>query len=149
MRRRRQERVGFLFGRVRKERHIVVERAALYRGGRRASHHADVKVVKMADRRYELGLKLHLQVLGTFHSHISDVDELAHGVSPDDRLAFADDIFAPIAVIVAVRPAVRTPNRTSKRALIGYEPRLGCSFNIRAYSISEPRIRMLPVNATD
>jgi len=148
-RRHRQERFGFLYGRVRRNGHIVVEQAALYRGGRRSRCSSDVNLTKMVVRRYLLGRMLGRRPLGTFHSHISSGGETAHGASPEDRRALQLDRLALIAVVVAVRPAYREPDAKSKRALVGYEKRLGCSFNIRAYLTAGPRIRLLKVKAAD
>ncbi len=144
-RRRKQERLGFLFGHVEKKRHVRVTRATLYRGGKRMRAGALVDTDRMMWRRIVVGKKLGLRGLGTFHSHVSSVGEPAHGVSAEDKQAFMADICALIEVIVAVRPADRKPTRTSKRTLIGHESRTGLTYNIRAYTVTESGVRMLPV----
>jgi hypothetical protein len=145
----KQERLGFLFGHVDRNRYIRVTRATLYRGGKRTRTGAWIDTDRMESRRIVVGRKLSLRGLGTFHSHISSVGEPAHGVSAEDKGAFKDDICALINVIVAVRPADRKPARTSKRALIGYEKDIGCTYNIRAYAVTDSGVRMVPVRVAD
>lgn len=110
----KEERLGFLFGRIIKSGIYYVLKAYYYKGGIRKRTIAEYNYEKLIKRGNELSLKFGMRWNGMYHSHEEIAGEKSWGLSRDDR---TEEPHLPIELLVSVWAKVnsRVPHSSEFR----------------------------------
>jgi proteasome lid subunit RPN8/RPN11 len=96
----KQERMGFLFGTI-KKRKIKLTKAVLYKGGVRKRTGIKFDPVTFSKRGNKLSLKLRKLWVGTYHTHVEESDDISIGLSDEDRQSFIENSL-PVELVVSI-----------------------------------------------
>jgi hypothetical protein len=136
----KQERLGFLFGRV-VDGTAIVHRAVIYRGGTRTRVCATVDPDRYARRVEELRRKLGLRYLGGFHTHNEIAGRFSSEASREDRRPISEQ-FPPLVELIVAIWASRSPARPATRYLTGKID--DYRYRLAAYAYGS-KFRLIPV----
>lgn len=149
----KQETFGFLFGRLRDDRRVVVSRARYYRGGTKTRTGIVFKdwpaIRRVLRRRQEMSRRLRLRFLGSFHSHVEIAGKVFRGLSEHDRSSFVEDVQSALETVVFVWAGSNQVVRSSPKTIVAFEPGTGYHYRIRAYArfkdgIGRANLKVLP-----
>jgi hypothetical protein len=96
----KQERMGFLFG-VIKKRIIKLTKAVLYKGGVRKRTGIKFYPAAVSKRGDELAVKLRKLWVGTYHTHVEECDDIPIGLSDEDRQSFIENSL-PAELVISI-----------------------------------------------
>ena len=142
----KQEAMGLLFGRRRRDGTLVIKQAVRYRCAVAARTRVEFNEDAVRRRQRILARDLSLEYLGMFHSHVDEDGLQDLGQSSADCQGLYDDPDTCVDAIVYTWPRDRCPRSRAKASLYEYDEESGLAFAIRVFGKVKDHIERLPLS---